>query len=115
MTAPRSETCCRRTVTGSRSSPARRGAAFAAAAFRADVVVADAKLPGLDGLGLVRSLGALARPPRLILLCARASCQLDGLGVPCLPKPIDLELLRSHLAAPRAGWRAGARRQPSAA
>jgi DNA-binding response OmpR family regulator len=91
------------------------GTAIAAAAFRADVVVADAKLPGLDGLRLARALGALEPAPGLILLCARASCRLDGLGVPCLPKPIDLDLLRSHLAAPRAGRLAGVRREPSAA
>jgi len=77
------------------------GAAAAAAAFHADVVVADAKLPGLDGMGLVRALGALDRAPRLILLCARASCSLDSLGVPCLSKPIDLDVLRAHLAEPR--------------
>jgi DNA-binding response OmpR family regulator len=59
----------------------------------ADVIIADARLPGLDGVAWVRELSRYGPPPPTILLCTRASCPPPESGVVCMTKPIDLARL----------------------
>jgi len=86
-----------------RSVAGRAEAVALAATYHPDVIIAEAQVPGLDGLALVRELSRLASPPATILVCPRSDRVLDELGVVCLTKPIDLGLLYRHLArlAPR--------------
>ena len=67
------------------------------AASNHDIVIADAQVPGLDGLALVRELSTKRPMPRVILLCPRASCALDSLEVVCLTKPVDFAALHRLL------------------
>lgn len=64
-----------------------------AATNRPDVVIADAQVPRLDGPVLVRELSRHGSLPHVILLCSRASHELDPLPVICLTKPIDVTTL----------------------
>lgn len=64
---------------------------------RPDAVIADAQVPGLDGLALVRDLSAHGPMPRVFLLCPRAGGALDSNDVTCLTKPIDLGALHRAL------------------
>lgn len=75
-----------------------------AAAQHPDVIIADAQVPGLDGLALVRDLSAQGVMPHVILLCPRADHPLEPLGVVCLTKPIDFAALHRLLSqlAPQA-------------
>lgn len=76
-----------------------------AGAERPDAVIADAQVPGLDGLALVRDLSARGPMPRLILLCPRAGRAVESDDVTCLTKPIDLGALHQLLARLAAGSR----------
>jgi CheY-like chemotaxis protein len=81
------------------ASAASRAQGIAAAAICGpDVIIADAQLAELDGRTLLQELSGHGTPPRVILLCPRASRALDHLGVVCLVKPIDLARLHSLLA-----------------
>jgi two-component system OmpR family response regulator len=63
------------------------------------VIIADAQVPGLDGLSLVRELRARGSPSRVILLCPRAGCGVEKKhGIVCLTKPIDLGELHRQIA-----------------
>lgn len=70
-----------------------------ASEYHPDAVIADAQVPGIDGLALVRELSARGPMPLVILLCPRASRELRSLDVTCLTKPIDFAALH-HLLAP---------------
>jgi len=74
----------------------------AALAEHPDIIIADAQLPGCDGLAAVRELSRHGLSPRIILLCPRASRALEHLGVVCLTKPIDLDRLHQMLCEPLA-------------
>lgn len=67
------------------------------AALCPHVVIADAQVPGIDGLALLRDLSRRSPMPRVILLCSRASCTLESLDVVCLIKPIDFAALHRLL------------------
>ena len=67
-------------------------------ASQPDVIIAEAQLPGHDGLVLVRELARRGLPPHTILLCARSDRMLADLGVVCMIKPIDLAQLFRHVA-----------------
>jgi CheY-like chemotaxis protein len=86
-----------------RAVAGRAEAVALAATDHPDVIIAEARLPRLDGLALVRELSHLDPPPPTILVCPRSDHLLEQLGVVCLTKPIDLGLLYRHLArlAPR--------------
>lgn len=64
----------------------------------ADVVVADAQLPWLDGAALMRELSTLGMRPHVILLCSRDVGESEC-GFACLTRPIDLDRLRRHIAS----------------
>ncbi|MGE5180953.1 MAG: response regulator [Acidobacteriota bacterium] len=62
-----------------------------------DVLIADAQVAGLDGLALILALTERDVHPRVLLLCPRARRRFEKGRVVCLPKPIDLDLLRRYL------------------
>lgn len=82
------------------SAPTRAAGLLEAQAGCPDLIIADAQVPGLDGLAIAKDLSACAHPPRVILLCPRAHRSRDRLGVACLIKPIDLAELLRHIALP---------------
>jgi FixJ family two-component response regulator/anti-sigma regulatory factor (Ser/Thr protein kinase) len=83
------------------SAPSAEAALSLARLRRFDVVITDLKLPGMDGLGLLRALGELAEPPSAVLATAygtmEAAVEAFRLGLfDLLQKPISLdELTRS--------------------
>jgi len=68
----------------------------AVTADRPDVIIADAQVPGLDGLSLVRELSARGAA-RVILLCPRANRVIEKHGAVCLTKPIELAELHRQI------------------
>ncbi|MHB1928810.1 MAG: LytR/AlgR family response regulator transcription factor [Acidimicrobiales bacterium] len=73
---------------------------------RFDVVVADIRMPGLDGIELARVLGRFAEPPAVVFVTAHESHALDAFGVGAagyLLKPLDPDRLAEVLARVRAG------------
>jgi two-component system, response regulator, stage 0 sporulation protein F len=67
-----------------------------ATAHQPDAIIADAQVPGIDGLALVRELRDIG-PISLLLLCPRSNRVLCQPGVACLTKPIDLAELHRYL------------------
>jgi two-component system response regulator MprA len=66
----------------------------AAGRDRFDVIVADVMMPGLDGVGLLRSLRQRGYRVPVVLMSA-AYAEVDWPGVRFVRKPFDLD----HLAA----------------
>jgi CheY-like chemotaxis protein len=76
---------------------ARQQAVELADRARADVVIADAQVVGLDGAALVGELAERNVRAQLILLCSRATRWFETRDFVCLPKPVDLALLHRHI------------------
>lgn len=78
---------------------------------RADVLLLDIQMPGLDGLALVARLQALPQPPAVVFVTAHAEHALRAFeleAVDYLTKPVKRERLQAALARV-------ARRSPGAA
>jgi DNA-binding response OmpR family regulator len=67
------------------------------AVFRADLVVTDLEMPGMDGLQLIRWLRRTCPECSILLVTARSDrelqlCRFGRLaGFECMPKPLDLD------------------------
>jgi two-component system response regulator AlgR len=97
------------TLLGDCRNPAALVAAQAAQAVQAmqtlqhqtfDVVLLDIHMPGTDGLGLAKVLGALAHPPALVFVTAHAEHAVQAFeldAVDYLTKPVRLERLQAAL------------------
>ena len=77
-------------------------AAFAKlATFRADYVIADVRMPRMDGRALIDALRELPGPqPRVIFMSAAPAP--DGEATPFLAKPVAFDELLALLRAPEA-------------
>lgn len=67
---------------------------------RAEVVIADVRVPELDGATVIAALASLTPPPRAILLSSRPGRRLATRGIASLLKPVGLDRLLAELSAP---------------
>lgn len=73
---------------------------------RFDVVLADIRMPGLDGLELARLLQHFAEPPAVVFVTAHESYAVEAFGVGAsgyLLKPLDADRLGEVLGRVRLG------------
>jgi two-component system response regulator AlgR len=99
-----------RTLVGDCKAPVAQLAAEASNAIQAldllqrerfDVALIDIHMPGMDGLGLARTLQGVAHAPALIFVTAHAEHALEAFEVDALDyltKPVRLERLQAALA-----------------
>jgi FixJ family two-component response regulator/anti-sigma regulatory factor (Ser/Thr protein kinase) len=100
------------------SAPSAEAALALARTRRFDVVLTDLRMPGMDGLGLLRALGELAEPPSVVLMTAygtmEAAIEAFRLGLfDFLQKPVSLNEL-SRCVARALAARASRRRHAAA-
>lgn len=74
------------------------------AAHRVDVVVLDLKMPGLDGLEVLRRIGQLSPRPRVVMLTGHGSVQagleaVRELAWDFLLKPVPADVLAQVIRA----------------
>ncbi|MEP0774896.1 MAG: response regulator [Acidobacteriota bacterium] len=74
------------------------------AAHRVDVVVLDLKMPGLDGLEVLRRIGQLSPRPRVVMLTGHGSVQagleaVRELARDFLLKPVPADVLAQVIRA----------------
>ncbi len=72
-----------------------------AVGFSPDVVLTDFRMPGINGLELIAHIQAMRVPCRFLMYSAEADAELVHnaglLGVECLAKPFDLNVLTQKL------------------
>ena len=67
---------------------------------QADVVLADVRMPRLDGVGLLRQLGSREpRTPVLLMTAWPATVGEHAPGIPVMRKPIDLDAVVAAVSA----------------
>jgi len=82
---------------------------------RADVILLDVRMPGMDGLETARHLQRLAEPPVVIFITAydeHALAAFESHALDYLLKPVRTERLRAALAR-AATWQAGRASRPA--
>jgi two-component system response regulator AlgR len=85
-------------------------ALVACAQLRPDLLLLDIAMPGLDGIGVARRLGALPDPPQLVFCTAYEQHALQAYELRAadyLLKPVRIERLREALARAAALQRRG--------
>jgi two-component system, LytTR family, response regulator AlgR len=65
-----------------------------------DAVLLDIRMPGMDGIALARTLGAMSRPPAIVFVTAHSEHAVQAFdleAVDYLTKPVKLERLQQAL------------------